>query len=147
MAIQLDVQIAAEDRHIPSESEFRKWARAIRSSGADDKACLRIVDRDESRRLNSRYGKQDKATNVLSFPASIPEEFGIGFLGDVVICAPVVVEEAAMQGKDIRSHWAHLLVHGLLHLQGHVHDNDQQAQEMEALEIDILHRLGVENPY
>ncbi len=147
MAIQLDVQIATEDRHIPSESEFRGWAGDIQSSGAADNACLRIVGMDEGKHLNSTYRKKDEATNVLSFPASVPEELGTGFLGDIVICAPVVIEEAVTQGKDIRSHWAHLLVHGILHLQGHVHDNDQQAQEMEALEIAILHRLGVENPY
>lgn len=145
MTIQLDVQIATQGP-CPGESEFRGWAAEIQSSGAG-RVCVRIVDRDEARSLNSRYRKTDAATNVLSFPASIPEGLGIDFLGDVVICAPVVAEEAVTQGKDVRAHWAHLLVHGILHLQGYVHDDDEQAQEMEALEISILHKLGVENPY
>ena len=132
---------------MPAESEFRRWAGEIQSSGGGDKACVRIVDRDEARSLNSRYRKIDEAANVLSFPASIPEELGMDFLGDVVICAPVVAEEAATQGKDVHSHWAHLLVHGILHLQGYAHDDDREAQKMEALEIGILHKLGVENPY
>ena len=147
MAVLLDVQVAAVGCQVPPESEFRRWAAEIDSSGNADRACLRIVNWDEGEYLNSRYRKSDNATNVLSFPASIPEELGVSFLGDVVICAPVVIEEASQQGKDLRAHWAHLLVHGILHLQGFVHDEDQRAQEMEALEVGILHRLGVGNPY
>lgn len=147
MAIHLDVQIATRDRSIPAESDFRKWAGAIRSQDADASACLRIVDREEARALNHRYRKVDQATNVLSFPASVPKEAGLQFLGDVVICAPVVAEEATRQGKEAHAHWAHLLVHGILHLQGYVHEEDDEAREMEALEISILSQLGVGNPY
>ena len=147
MTIHLDVQIASQDRSIPAESDLRRWAGAIQSQAADATACLRIVDEEEARALNHRYRKVDKATNVLSFPASLPEETGLQFLGDVVICAPVVVQEAIRQGKDAHAHWAHLLVHGILHLQGYVHEEDDKAREMEALEISILHQLGVQNPY
>ena len=108
---------------------------------------MRIVDREEARALNSRYRKVYKATNVLSFPATLPDGLGLHFLGDVVICAPLVTEEAIAQGKEVNAHWAHLLVHGILHLQGYTHDEDGKAKEMEALEITILHKLGVENPY
>ena len=147
MTIHLDVQIATRDRSIPAESDFRKWAGAIRSQDTDASACLRIVDEEEARALNHRYRKVDKATNVLSFPASPPKETGLQFLGDVVICAPVVAEEATRQGKEVHAHWAHLLVHGILHLQGYVHEEDDEAREMEALEISILRQLGVQNPY
>lgn len=147
MSIQLDVQIATRDRSIPAESDFRRWAGAIQLQDADASACLRIVDEEEARALNHRYRKVDKATNVLSFPASLPRETGLQFLGDVVICAPLVAEEATRQGKEAHAHWAHLLVHGILHLQGYVHEEDDEAREMEALEISILSQLGVENPY
>lgn len=105
------------------------------------------MDREEARALNHRYRKVDQATNVLSFPASVPKEAGLQFLGDVVICAPVVAEEATRAGKEAHAHWAHLLVHGILHLQGYVHEEDDEAREMEALEISILSQLGVGNPY
>ena len=147
MAIHLDVQIATRDHSIPAESDFRRWAGGIESSDTDATACLRIVDKDEARALNHRYRKVDKATNVLSFPASLPEGVDMNFLGDVVICAPLVAEEATRQGKDAHAHWAHLLVHGILHLQGYAHDKDDEAEEMEALETAILGQLGVRNPY
>ena len=147
MTIHLDVQIATPDHGIPAESDFRKWAGGIESSDTDATACLRIVDKEEARALNHRYRKVDKATNVLSFPASLPEGVDLNFLGDVVICAPLVAEEATRQGKDEHAHWAHLLVHGILHLQGYAHDKDDEAEEMEALETAILGQLGVRNPY
>jgi len=99
------------------------------------------------RELNKRYRNIDKPTNVLSFGADIPEELGLNILGDVVICASVVFQEAVDQEKKLTSHWAHLLVHGILHLQGFGHENDSQAEIMEALEINILEQLGMGNPY
>lgn len=147
MAIQLDVQFAVEDTNIPTVSEFKVWAEKIPSSNIESSVCLRIVGEDEARDLNKRYRNIDKGTNVLSFPADIPTELGLNFLGDVVICAPIVFREAQAQKKDLNSHWAHLLVHGILHLQGYDHDNDKQAEVMEALEIDTLERLGIQNPY
>lgn len=147
MTIQLDVQIAIQDSNLPTSSDLKTWAEEIPSSEIDANICLRVVDENEAKDLNNRFRKIDKATNVLSFPADIPKEVRLNYLGDVVICAPVVFQEAAAQGKDPSSHWAHLLVHGILHLQGYTHDDEKQAENMEALEIKILERLGIENPY
>ncbi|MBT8125104.1 MAG: rRNA maturation RNase YbeY, partial [Gammaproteobacteria bacterium] len=101
----------------------------------------------EAKALNKQYRHIDKATNVLSFPAEIPSEVGINFLGDIVICAPVVDHEVQQQNKASNAHWAHLLIHGILHLQGCDHENDQTADEMESLEIEILQKLNIPNPY
>ncbi|MGI9227985.1 MAG: rRNA maturation RNase YbeY [Gammaproteobacteria bacterium] len=147
MTIQLDVQLAIDDKKIPAASSFKDWAKKIPSSDIKSSACLRVVDEKEAKQLNHRYRNINKATNVLSFPADIPSEVDLKFLGDVVICAPVVYQEAVEQNKDVVSHWAHLLVHGILHLQGYVHDDDKQAAIMEALEIETLQKLGIENPY
>ncbi len=147
MAIQLDVQLAAQDANIPSVSEFKAWAQKIPSPEIDSNVCLRIVGENEVRELNKRYRNIDKPTNVLSFGADIPEELGLNILGDVVICASIVFQEAVDQEKKLTSHWAHLLVHGILHLQGFGHENDSQAEIMEALEINILKQLGMGNPY
>ncbi len=147
MAIQLDVQLAVQDANIPSVSKFKAWAQKIPSPEIDSNVCLRIVGENEVRELNKRYRNIDKPTNVLSFGADIPEELGLNILGDVVICASVVFQEAVDQEKKLTSHWAHLLVHGILHLQGFGHENDSQAEIMEALEINILEQLGMGNPY
>ena len=109
--------------------------------------CLRIVGRSEIRDLNRRYRGRDKATNVLSFPAELPPDLPFSHLGDVVVCAPVVHEEARRQGKDPAAHWAHMLIHGTLHLLGYDHDADSDAAVMEALEIAALARLGWPCPY
>ena len=147
MAIQLDVQFGIKDKNVPEISKFQKWVNEIPSIANKSEVCLRIVDEKEARELNYRYRNVDKATNVLSFPANIPNEVKINFLGDVVICAPIVYQEALEQNKDIDSHWAHLLIHGILHLQGHVHDSDDSAATMEAIEVDTLQKLGIKNPY
>jgi probable rRNA maturation factor len=105
------------------------------------------VDELEAKSLNKKYRNIDKATNVLSFPAEIPPQLGINFLGDIVICASVVDYEAQQQRKQSSTHWAHLLVHGLLHLQGYDHENKQAADEMESIEIKILQKLNIPNPY
>ena len=146
MAISLDVQIAIEDTTIPSISEFKFWASKIPCEDEVD-VCLRIVDQHESRELNKRFRNFDKATNVLSFPAELPGEVGINLIGDVAICATVVSEEAKVQHKELNSHWAHMLVHGILHLQGYDHQTKDQAKKMETQEIKILESLGIENPY
>ena len=146
MSIHLDVQIVSESLEIPKAVVFKDWVKAIPSE-CGTSACLRIVDEPEAKSLNKQYRKFDKATNVLSFPAEIPGQLEIKFLGDIVICAPIVSNEAQQQGKQINDHWAHLLVHGILHLQGYDHQNDVDAQSMESLEIDILQKLGILNPY
>ncbi len=146
MTIRLDVQIVSENIDIPGEADFEKWAIAVPSKDVTS-ACVRIVDEAEAKSLNKQYRNIDKATNVLSFPAEIPSQIGINFLGDIVICAQVVNREAQQQGKELTGHWAHLLVHGLLHLQGFDHEENKAADKMEALEIEILKNLHIPNPY
>lgn len=108
---------------------------------------LRYVDAEESRALNRTYRGRDKPTNVLSFPFELPPGVDDSHLGDLVICVPVVEAEAEAQGKSIEAHHAHMVVHGLLHLQGHDHESDDEAARMESLEIEILRQLGYDNPY
>jgi probable rRNA maturation factor len=108
---------------------------------------IRITDNEESARLNHTYRAKSGPTNVLSFPAEIPPETGSGLLGDLVICAPLVKLEATQQHKSEEAHWAHLVIHGVLHLLGHDHQEPAEAAQMEALEIDLLGYLGFRNPY
>ena len=147
MSIQLDVQVAAKQAEIPSAEDFQKWADKVQVPGSQTSVCLRIVDEPEAREINKRFRNIDKATNVLSFPAEIPLEHELNLLGDIVICAPVVNHEAIEQKKSSAAHWAHLLIHGILHLQGYQHETDEQAEEMEGLEVKLLRELGIANPY
>ncbi|MCW8881311.1 MAG: rRNA maturation RNase YbeY [Sedimenticola sp.] len=128
--------------------QFQKWAEAVLDNRLDQvELVIRIVDLEESQQLNREYRGMDKPTNVLSFPFEAPEVVESDHIGDLVICAPVVAAEAAEQGKPLEAHWAHLVVHGVLHLLGFDHINDQQAEEMENLEVEILANLGFSNPY
>ncbi len=147
MSIQLDVQLATQDTNIPSDEDFQKWASEVKIEASQASVCLRIVDEPEAREINKRFRNIDKATNVLSFPAEIPPEHELSLLGDIVICAPVVKYEAKQQEKHTSAHWAHLLIHGILHLQGYLHETDEQAKKMEALEVMTLKKLGFKNPY
>nr|WP_260295329.1 rRNA maturation RNase YbeY [Sedimenticola hydrogenitrophicus] len=132
--------------------QFQAWAEAA-LHGRLERAELvvRIVDREESRQLNREYRGKDSTTNVLSFPFEAPAVVAddpLGdLLGDLVICAPLVAQEAAEQGKPLEAHWAHLLVHGVLHLLGFDHINDPEAETMEGLEVEILESLGYSDPY
>ncbi len=155
--VQVDVQVAADLSNVPAKSDIQNWLeQVIAQVGADTardvEISVKIVDEAEGRELNKRFRQQDNATNVLSFPladASI-EDLQIDSplaLGDIVICGPVVAREASEQGKKSSDHWAHLLVHGALHLFGYDHETDQVAQEMETLEARILALGGVDNPY
>jgi probable rRNA maturation factor len=149
MTLELDVQIALDLPGLPAEADFRRWAEAA-LAGADyrqDAALtLRIVNEAESAALNERYRHKPGPTNVLSFPFEAPPEVDSTLLGDIVICAPVVLREAIVQGKTPEAHWAHLVAHGVLHLLGYDHD-EAQAAAMEALEIHILAGLGFPDPY
>lgn len=151
---RLDVAIgyAIPRKGLPSAASFRKWAAAAlagRIREAD--LAIRLVDIDEGQSLNRHYRGKDYATNVLSFPAELPEGLPEGvrlpLLGDLVICAPVVAREAAEQGKPLNAHYAHLTVHGVLHLLGWDHEDDQEAEAMEQLEREILAGLGIDDPY
>lgn len=148
MQLDLDVQYACEAADLPTEAEFRAWVEAA-LAGRRERAslALRLVDEAEGRALNRDYRGRDYPTNVLSFPAELPPDIPLPLLGDLVICAPVARREAIEQGKPALAHWAHLTVHGVLHLLGHDHQTEAEATEMEALETEILARLGFADPY
>lgn len=145
---EVDVQIATSDENIPSDEDFRNWvAAALPGDRLASEITIRVVGFDESQALNAQYRHQDKPTNVLSFPSELPPELQIPLLGDLVVCAGVVEREASEQGKSLCAHWAHMVVHGTLHLLGYDHESDTEAEEMEALETRILSQLGFPAPY
>ena len=136
----MNIQRRSRAAHVPSDPLLRRWARAALARQAE--VTLRIVAAAEARRLNREFRGKDYATNVLTFV------YGEAPLaGDIVICAPVVAREAREQGKAVAAHWAHLVVHGLLHLQGHDHERDDEARRMERREKRILAGLGFPDPY
>ena len=139
--LNASIQFASNSTEIPTASQFRKWAKsAIR---IDTEVTIRIVDEEEGRILNSTYRGKDYPTNVLTFP--LAEEPHL--MGDIIICAPVVEAEAKAQNKTFEAHYAHLTVHGILHLHGYDHETEPQAELMEAIEIQIITKLGYANPY
>ena len=149
-ALSLSVGYAAPRAGVPSPASFRRWAEAALRGARRHRAAelsIRIVDTAEGRALNRDYRGKDYATNVLSFPAELPPGVDLPLLGDLAICAPVVAREAAEQGKRPRDHWAHMTVHGVLHLLGYDHVEDAEAEAMEALETRILAGLGIADPY
>ena len=153
MTVQVDVQLASDHRSVPDTDDIAAWVnRAIDAAGYPRarEVSVRVVDADEMQQLNCEYRDQDKPTNVLSFPAGnlegLPDE-AESPLGDIVVCATVVADEANQQGKSVADHWAHMIVHGTLHLLGFDHENDSEAAEMEDLEIRILTDHGIANPY
>ena len=148
MAIILDLQLASSAAELPAETDIQRWLEsAILPFQSEAEVTVRIVDNNESQQLNFDYRGKDKPTNVLSFPFQCPPGIELALLGDLVICAPVVAAEAAEQGKSLQAHWAHMVVHGSLHLLGFDHINDDDAQQMEAEEVTILQQLGFTNPY
>lgn len=140
--LTLTVQRAADDADLPARGLLRRWVAAALERDAD--ITLRFVDRDEARRLNRRYRRQDRPTNVLSFVYDDERDV---LRGDIVLCTPVLRREAQQQGKTLAAHCAHLVVHGTLHLQGYDHADDAEAARMEAHETSILARLGYPDPY
>ena len=148
--IHLDVAVssAAPRAGVPAAVSFRKWvAAALKGRIREADLAIRIVDEREGQALNRHYRGKDYATNVLSFPAELPEGVKLPLLGDLVICAPVVAREAAEQGKPVAAHYAHLTVHGVLHLLGWDHEHDKDAEAMEQLEREVLAELGLPDPY
>lgn len=150
--LSLDVQRAIDGADVPgavpSDHALRRWARAaLADVGGRHELTVRIVGVGESAALNERYRRKRGPTNVLSFPFEAPPGMSTPLLGDLVVCAEVVLREAREQGKTAPAHWAHMLVHGVLHLRGFDHMTPAEAEEMEALETEILARLGYPNPY
>ena len=148
MTLAIDVQLAVDGDSLPSPEQLNAWALAAwQDQAGDAEVVVRVTDEAESRQLNHEYRGKDAATNVLSFPFDPVPEIDLNHVGDLVICAPVVEREAGEQGKRPEAHWAHMVVHGILHLQGYDHETDAEAAEMEALETDILTALGYPAPY
>ncbi|MCG7981370.1 MAG: rRNA maturation RNase YbeY [Candidatus Thiodiazotropha lotti] len=147
--LKLEIQRIVEvSEGSPSDRQLTAWAEAALAESNDQvEMVIRIVDEPESRQLNRDYRGKDKPTNVLSFPFESPPEIALPLLGDLVICAPVVSTEARQQNKTLEAHWAHMVVHGTLHLQGYDHQDDQQAQLMEDKERQILQALNYSDPY
>ncbi len=153
MILTIDVENASDNDDVPDDPDIRSWVAAALSHPGlnlrrtEAELSVRIVNETESRALNHRYRQQDKATNILSFPADLPLEPELPLLGDLVICAPVVEKEARQQHKNPQAHWAHMLVHGTLHLLGYDHIRDAEAEVMENLETEIVSGLGFPPPY
>lgn len=151
----VDLQIACDAPELPTAADIGRcidFAAAEAGASSGGEVSVRIVSEDEMMSLNRTYRGKDRPTNVLAFPAELNDLPGLpvdnaGFLGDLLICAPVVTREAEEQGKEAAAHWCHMLVHGMLHLLGHDHETDDEARRMEALEVAALARQGVENPY
>jgi len=151
MPVSIEMSVSdnldSEEDDVPDTATVQRWA---------DRACLRkepvvasvqVVGSEEMRELNHTWRGKDRPTNVLSFPMQIPAEVDLNVIGDLALCAAVIKSEARQQHKPLQAHWAHMVVHGMLHLQGYDHTDEQQAEEMEALEISILDQLGFDNPY
>lgn len=149
MSYQIDVEVNSSSTRIPSVENIERWIEAALHSDelSDAEVSVYIVDESESQELNKQYRSKDKPTNVLSFPADIPDEVGVPLLGDLVVCAPVVEREAREQGKTLEAHWAHMLIHGTLHLLGYDHIEDDEAEVMEALETRLMTQLQYPAPY
>ena len=159
-SLAVETQFAAVRPWVPTQTALGRWARAAHraalagrrgparaGSPAASRLGIRVVGPAESRRLNRSYRGKDKPTNILSFPFEAPPGIEMNLLGDLVICAAVVAREAREQHKPLDHHWAHMVVHGVLHLRGYNHLDDKQASEMETLEKQILEGFGIADPY
>jgi probable rRNA maturation factor len=148
---QLELQIETTTvalTDLPSEAQFQTWLdAALADQDKEFEVVIRVVDEPESAELNQEYRGKIGATNILSFSFEIPDGLELNLLGDLVICAPLVKKEALEQHKPLEHHWAHLVIHGVLHLRGYDHADDDEAEEMEGKEIQILQQLNIPNPY
>lgn len=152
MNAELEIQRATTSTNTPDDDQFQRWINAIPAKQDHvSRFTIRIVDEEEARRINRDYRNRDYATNVLSFraelPDSLPQEIRQSQLGDILICAPVVVRESLERRRPEADHWAHLTIHGVLHLLGHDHEQPDEAAVMESLETEILQKLGIPDPY
>lgn len=144
----VEIQTIFESAGQPNEQQMQQWIdTALADVNRDTEIVVRIVDESESAELNEQYRHKQGATNILSFPVEIPEGIDLNLLGDLVICAPVLEQEAQQQDKPLTHHWAHIIIHGVLHLLGYNHLDDEEAEEMESKEIALLQQLNIPNPY
>ncbi len=148
MSIKIEIQYATEINDLPEEGLIKKWVNSSLNGYIENaELTIRIVDKAEGAQLNEKWRNAQGPTNVLSFPYSDLNETTKSIQGDIVICAPVILREAAEQKKSVDAHWAHIIVHGILHLLGYDHDNENDANEMESLETSILGKLKIPDPY
>lgn len=150
MAVELDVIYEVEAEKLPSAEQFKRWVEtALQQAQGDVSLCIQLVDSEDSQALNRDYRGKDKPTNVLSFPSEIPDFVQLEQqpLGDLAICVEVVEREAQEQQKQVEHHWAHMVIHGCLHLLGYDHIEDEEAEQMEALERELLATLDIADPY
>ena len=144
----LDVQVIDKLTNSPSTGQLQYWVdNALSEYDKDTELVIRIVDEPDMAKLNKQYRNKKGATNILSFPFEIPEGIDIDLLGDLVICASIVEREAKLQHKELETHWAHIVIHGILHLLGFDHIEEDEAELMEAKEIKILQKINISNPY
>ena len=145
---QIEIQTIFKSNGQPDQEQIQRWVdAALDSFNQDTEVVVRIVDEQESAELNEQYRLKPGPTNILSFPVEVPEGIELNLLGDLVICAPVLEKEALEQHKTLTDHWAHIIVHGILHLLGYDHIDDEEAELMESKEIAILNKLNIKNPY
>ena len=144
----IEIQTIFESNGQPDQEQIQRWVdAALDGFNQDTEIVVRIVDEQESAELNEQYRLKKGPTNILSFPVDVPEGIELNLLGDLVVCAPVLEKEALEQHKSLTDHWAHIIVHGVLHLLGYDHLNDDEAELMENKEITILNKLNIKNPY
>ena len=144
----LDFQVVSKSNKLPSQDQFQYWVDAVlKDDSQDSELVIRLIDEDEMTQFNQQYRNKKGSTNILSFPFDAPEGIESDLLGDLLICAPVVERETQQQNKILEHHWAHMIVHGVLHLLGYDHIDDKEAEEMEALEIKVLKIIKIDNPY
>ena len=145
---RVEIQAVYTSHDQPDAGQIQSWVdAALHGHAKDTEIVVRIVGEQEGAELNKLYRHKDGPTNILSFPADLPEGIGLNLLGDLVVCAPVLEQEALEQGKSLAHHWAHIIIHGVLHLLGYDHVDEDDAEIMEALEINILNKLNITNPY
>ena len=152
MTHEIDLQVACTPTELPTKEQFQLWVDTALAEVSSDPSqefelTIRLVNNEESQQLNMQYRGKDKPTNVLSFPFEVPDGIELNLLGDLIICIEVMKQEAQAQNKILFDHWAHLVIHGCLHLVGFDHISETEAIEMEAIETSILKKLGISNPY
>ena len=144
----IEIQTIFKSNGQPDQEQIQRWVdAALEDVNQETEIVVRIVDEQESAELNEQYRHKPGPTNILSFPVEVPEGIELNLLGDLVVCAPILEKEALEQHKALADHWAHIIVHGVLHLLGYDHIDDDEAELMESKEITILNKLSIKNPY